>query len=782
MRLIECYIENFGKICKQSFTFKEGLNCFLRDNGEGKTTLCAFIKAMLFGLEDTKKVSLYENDRRRYLPWQGGRCGGYLVFSADGRSYRIERTFAPKAADDTFALYDVKTGLPCSDYSEKIGEELFKIDADGFERTVFLSERNLSVKSDNRTIAAKLSDLVGTDGDIGVMDEALKSLEEQRKFYLKRGGSGKISDLHGKITGCELRLGELEKIEAEGVALEREIEKIRGEMTKLSDEAASLMQKRGQAMVERAGAADAERYKRMQGELDLLVRRKDELIEFFGGEAPTYAEIDEASLGYLRAKQLSDSAESEKRELEEFAQLERIFASRVGKIPSHIEVKAAYEKRSEKRTKAGEGEQKLKRLFPLRTPDKNEVEAAVASGAAKGGSVKLRGLAIAAILIIFGIVGGVLISPILYTAVALGAVAAGISLIGGGRRAGTDGFFLSVCGTVPPVDEQIKILLEMRSALEDMDESKEEVEDAADVFERELADCDEPMDTLIKMYERYERLGTAAIYHKERLEAMQAEVERLNDECSRFLGRFRLKGDDPFAQIRSAVGEYTQLTARIVAYRGELENRSVPLTENTAVGESLEEIDERRRLLELSRGEAQKKLGAFLRRREECDMALSERDTLSATLVELRESLAEAKETLRIVLLTQKYLTEAKDSITSKYLGKTKSSFNKYLRIIGDEEGEFTMDTSFGISKLDMGATRSPDAYSRGTKETYSLAARLALTDSLYEGERPFVILDDPFCSMDDGKIKRTLKMLESVAKEKQILYFTCSASRAVGE
>ena len=36
-----------------------------------------------------------------------------------------------------------------------------EIDADGFERTVFLSERNLSVKNENKTVSAKLSNLVG---------------------------------------------------------------------------------------------------------------------------------------------------------------------------------------------------------------------------------------------------------------------------------------------------------------------------------------------------------------------------------------------------------------------------------------------------------------------------------------------------------------------------------------------------------------------------------------------------------------------------------------------
>ena len=200
MKIIECYIENFGKISDQKFNFTSGLNTVLGENGSGKTTLSVFIKVMLYGMSDTKKLSLDENDRRRYLPWQGGVCGGSLTFELGGRVYRIERTFATKASEDTYRLFDVALGRDSSDFAEPLGEALFGIDAEGFERTVFLSEKNLSPKSDNKSISAKLSNLVGSDCDIGVMDNALKALEERRKFYHKKGGSGEIADIKDKIS------------------------------------------------------------------------------------------------------------------------------------------------------------------------------------------------------------------------------------------------------------------------------------------------------------------------------------------------------------------------------------------------------------------------------------------------------------------------------------------------------------------------------------------------------------------------------------------------------
>ena len=87
MRLISCYIANFGLHHDLKIDFAPGMNSFAWDNGAGKTTLSVFIKAMLYGLGDnrTKKD---ENDRKKYAPWQGGTYGGSITFEAGG--YRLQ--------------------------------------------------------------------------------------------------------------------------------------------------------------------------------------------------------------------------------------------------------------------------------------------------------------------------------------------------------------------------------------------------------------------------------------------------------------------------------------------------------------------------------------------------------------------------------------------------------------------------------------------------------------------------------------------------------------------
>ena len=90
------------------------------------------------------------------------------------------------------------------------------------------------------------------------------------------------------------------------------------------------------------------------------------------------------------------------------------------------------------------------------------------------------------------------------------------------------------------------------------------------------------------------------------------------------------------------------------------------------------------------------------------------------------------------------------------------------------------MDTSFALLKNESGSYKQTEAYSRGTRDTFNLAVRLALIDSLYENETPFIILDDPFAYFDDKKFAEGKDVIKAIAKEKQVLYLTCAEARKI--
>lgn len=198
MYVKKCYIENFGKLHKFEYEFSDGLNVINKLNGWGKTTLSTFIKAMFFGFDNTNKRAVAENERKKYYPWQGGKFGGNLEFEIDGKIYKIERFFGIKEKDDSFKLYNQTTNCEIDDFSENIGEEIFKIDKEAYERSTYISGQAISIKI-NDSISAKLSNVLESDNDISSSEAAINKITLEMKEYKKIGNKGKINELENLI-------------------------------------------------------------------------------------------------------------------------------------------------------------------------------------------------------------------------------------------------------------------------------------------------------------------------------------------------------------------------------------------------------------------------------------------------------------------------------------------------------------------------------------------------------------------------------------------------------
>ena len=373
MKILECFIDSFGVLKDCKFSFSGGANTFVWKNGEGKTTLSVFIKAMLYGLDDTRRAKLSENDRKHYLPWSGEVCRGSLTVQVGKRVYRIERSFGQKASEDSFKLYDSESGLLSCDYSEKIGEELFGIDADGFERTLFLSEQNLSGKNENKSIAARLSSLTGSEADIGALDEAIERLEEDRRFYRKRGGAGEIEDVREKISAYQLRLSEIER-KKEEYALYKSKE---GELLK---SLASLREKKRELDVhnERLGkeeirASFEKSYRERLYAIRELETKKEALGKFFVRRMPTGSEIEDIVIKNSELDRMNRTlAVSLGAGLPESTDTLSEIRS-LSALSKDLQREELYVK--EKRAQAEKARESARQIFPEAAPTKEELDA-----------------------------------------------------------------------------------------------------------------------------------------------------------------------------------------------------------------------------------------------------------------------------------------------------------------------------------------------------------------------------------------------------------------------
>ena len=190
MKLIRCYVQNFGKLHNFEYDFKDNLNIIKAENGFGKTTLACFIKSMFYGLDASKSE---KSERKKYKPWQGGIFGGNIEFEVNNKKYRIERFFGNKISDDTFKLFDLSTNLESFDYTENIGEEIFKINKAGYERSTYIPQGEIQIEMED-SLNAKLGNILENDNDINSSDEALTKITEMMKLYVKTGNKGLLNE------------------------------------------------------------------------------------------------------------------------------------------------------------------------------------------------------------------------------------------------------------------------------------------------------------------------------------------------------------------------------------------------------------------------------------------------------------------------------------------------------------------------------------------------------------------------------------------------------------
>ncbi len=210
MILTEVYVENFGVLSDYSYKPEKGFNYVYGDNGTGKTTFAEFIKAMFYGLVQTRtKKQLDDALRKKYMPWNGGRFGGYICFEAQGKSYRLSRYFGEKEKDDTFVLTDLKTGLTSEDYSINIGEELFGLDRESYASTAWISGRSMKPQS-NDNIHAKLGESMELEADMNDCEKGIARLEQAYKMYIRMGGRGLLPEAKEELAKLETKRKEQE--------------------------------------------------------------------------------------------------------------------------------------------------------------------------------------------------------------------------------------------------------------------------------------------------------------------------------------------------------------------------------------------------------------------------------------------------------------------------------------------------------------------------------------------------------------------------------------------
>lgn len=290
MELLKCHIENFGKLSNYDYSFGDGLNTIKEENGFGKTTFASFIKAMFYGME-AKRNTKTLIDRKKYMPWQGGAFGGSIEFEINDKRYRVERFFGKKEADDTFRIYDLSTNLECKDYSENIGEEIFKLNKEAYERSTFISGQSIET-SMNDSLNAKLGNILENENDVNTSEQAIDVLDKAIKNYKKTGDRGEINQKILEKTALEKKL-EQSKINEKILQDRKErYNLLKNELKAKEQERENINVLLNQKAQEETKNAKLENYKILEKNVEESKNILLELQEFFKEGIPTDIEIE----------------------------------------------------------------------------------------------------------------------------------------------------------------------------------------------------------------------------------------------------------------------------------------------------------------------------------------------------------------------------------------------------------------------------------------------------------------------------------------------------------
>lgn len=752
MKIKSITISNFGNLHDYHADMDDKLTCIMEGNEWGKSTLSAFIRVMFYGFknEGAKKDSSFERERLRLFPWQGGVYGGNIVFEANGKEYRLVRTFGNRAGGDRFHLYDNVTNMEVSDFSSDIGRELFQLDAEGFDRTVFFGQNDLEAKVNNM-VNARLTKVGNLSDDLGKLQGALKRIDE-KKLPLQSPRGGRIPQLNNDILRLENDLRSAAGANEQIAVYGDELEKTRSKLEYAQNMTNALEKELDKASRKAAILINKSALKK----LDERVREREALLEKARDEFP--AEIPEKKvLLDLKDrcrdidKRRQDEIRSSLSEAEEAVRQRegKLFA---GSVPSKEEIDKY--KTIDKRI--------LEKETALRDLEISEKEAA--------GRRKMLLLTAGCVLLALGAVLVWIKSTIIGAACA---VAGAVLIMTGYAGKKDNGDLGKLADEIESMKNELESFLRPFNALFDKDQ-----------------DYSDKLIILDAAARRYEDI--TAKYHthevcEDDLKAAEEPVaeylKSLGFECTNRDGL-----SDKLNMVMGLLDSYLNAKEELSRVRND---RNKYVEENGTVDEAeLKELEGVRSVEDINvmRARYREELKALTGRISECsehyDKALARKDELDCERQEIEEKKEELENALRKYELYEaagRYLKMAKTSLTARYTDPLARGFKKYYELLeGEAPEKYSFDANAELIIDDMGDRRQLGNYSAGSRDKVSICYRMGLVEAMFTDEKPFLIMDDPFVNLDEGRLERAKEMLHRLSEQYQIIYLTCHQSRMV--
>lgn len=212
---------SFGKLENESLSFHPGLNVIYAPNESGKSTWCAFIRAMLYGIDSSERVRAgYLPDKLRYAPWSGAPMEGSMDLTTGRADITISRTTRAKSAPmREFSACYTGSSVPVDGVTgANAGEMLTGVSRDVFCRSAFIAQGSVAVTG-SPELEKRISSIVSTGEEqtsYSEADERLRAWQRKRRFNRR----GYLPELEAKMDDTQRMLNSMDESAAEIAALE----------------------------------------------------------------------------------------------------------------------------------------------------------------------------------------------------------------------------------------------------------------------------------------------------------------------------------------------------------------------------------------------------------------------------------------------------------------------------------------------------------------------------------------------------------------------------------
>ena len=711
----------FGRLQNQTLDLGPGLNILEAPNEAGKSTWCAFLLAMLYGIDSRQRDKAgFIAEKNRYAPWSGSAMSGQLDCTAGDVRMTLQRQTKRAAAPmgDFTARYtgtaDAVPGLT----GTNCGETLLGVPREVYERSAFIRQAGLGISADAE-LERRIVSLI-TTGDEGTSySESHTALKKQ----LNRRRHNKT--------------GEIPAAEAELADIRRQLDaltQLRQDLQQAQEEREQLLQRQNvlnQQLEARLRADAAARRAQLEEDLtaadDACHRVETLLHRLEEDHIPESGTIERLRGAIVNLEPIRRSAEDARRNRDAAQDTLRQAESAVNTHP-----------------------------YAGRTPEELRREPADPP-AVKANLLPSIAIGLAVLAVVSGAAFLLWRTPLILPAGILCGGAASALLILHTKKNAKRSALLARFGSTDPSEltARIDTYAHLCAALDSARTEAAAQSAAYDALSASLSSNEQGI------LQEVQRFAPASF-------DIPAAVSAL-DECA----ARRKAAEEAQAAANDARSRAEMLRHRLAELPPAAEGApDVPELTAEQLRTALADLQDR---LAVQTSAADRLSGQL--------SAAGDADMLAARAGELESLLRTLEGEYDSIALAMAALDEANTALQSRFspaLGHRAAEI--FSELTGGRYAGIVLDRSFRMSAEPTGDTVYRDAQllSAGAADQLYLAVRLAICEMVLPAEHcPPLVLDDALTNYDDARCAAALDWLRKEAEHRQILLFTCHSREA---